>query len=36
MPGGWTSELLLEHFKTTAGMPLQAYGFLMPDGRKIL
>jgi NAD(P)-dependent dehydrogenase (short-subunit alcohol dehydrogenase family) len=36
MPGGWTSELLLEHFKTTAGMPLQAYGFLTPDGRKIL
>ena len=36
MPGGWTSELLLEHFKTTVGMPLQAYGFLTPDGRKIL
>ena len=36
MPGGWRSELLLEHFKTTVGMPLQAYGFLTPDGRKIL
>jgi hypothetical protein len=36
MPGGWTPELLLEHFKTTVGMPLQAYGFLTPDGRKIL
>lgn len=36
MPGGWTSELLREHFKTTVGMPLQAYGFLTPDGRKIL
>jgi NAD(P)-dependent dehydrogenase (short-subunit alcohol dehydrogenase family) len=36
MPGGWTHELLLEHFKTTVGMPLQAYGFLTPDGRKIL
>ena len=36
MPGGWTSELLLEHFKTTVGMPLQAFGFLTPDGRKIL
>jgi hypothetical protein len=36
MPGGWTSELLLKHFKTTVGTPLQAYGFLTPDGRKIL
>jgi 3-oxoacyl-[acyl-carrier protein] reductase len=36
MPGGWTPELLLEHFKTTVGMPLQAYGFLTPDGRKVL
>jgi NAD(P)-dependent dehydrogenase (short-subunit alcohol dehydrogenase family) len=36
MPGGWTPELLLEHFKTTVGMPLQAYGFLTPDGRKLL
>jgi NAD(P)-dependent dehydrogenase (short-subunit alcohol dehydrogenase family) len=36
MPGGWTPELLLQHFKTTVGMPLQAYGFLTPDGRKIL
>jgi NAD(P)-dependent dehydrogenase (short-subunit alcohol dehydrogenase family) len=36
LPGGWTAELLLEHFKTTVGMPLQAYGFLTPDGRKIL
>lgn len=36
MPGGWTVELLLEHFKTTAGMPLQAYGFLTPEGKKIL
>ena len=36
MPGGWTSELLLEHFKTTVGMPLQAFGFLTPNGRKIL
>jgi len=36
MPGGWTVEQLLEHFRTTVGMPLQAYGFLTPDGRKIL
>jgi NAD(P)-dependent dehydrogenase (short-subunit alcohol dehydrogenase family) len=36
MPGGWTVEQLLEHFKTTVGMPLQAYGFLTSDGRKIL
>ena len=36
MPGGWTSQLLLEHFETTVGMPLQAFGFLTPDGRKIL
>jgi NAD(P)-dependent dehydrogenase (short-subunit alcohol dehydrogenase family) len=36
MPGGWTPELLRQHFKTTVGMPLQAYGFLTPDGRKIL
>jgi hypothetical protein len=36
MPGGWTVEQLLEHFKTTVGMPLQPYGFLTPDGRKIL
>jgi len=36
MPGGWTPELLQQHFKTTVGMPLQAYGFLTPDGRKIL
>jgi 3-oxoacyl-[acyl-carrier protein] reductase len=36
MPGGWTSELLLQHFKTSVGTPLQAYGFLTPDGRKVL
>ena len=36
MPGGWTTELLMEHFKTTAGMPLQPYGWRTPDGRKIL
>ncbi len=36
MPGGWTTELLLQHFATTVGMPLQAYGFLAPDGRKLL
>ena len=36
MPGGWTVEQLLEHFKTTVGMPLQPYGFLTPDGRKLL
>lgn len=36
MPGGWTTELLLKHFKTTVGTPLQAYGFLTPDGRKVL
>ena len=36
MPEGWTPELLLEHFKTTVGMPLQSYGFLAPDGRKNL
>jgi hypothetical protein len=36
MPGGWTSELLLKHFKTAVGTPLQAYGFLTPDGRKVL
>ena len=34
MPGGWTVEHLLEHFKTTVGMPLQPYGFIAPDGRK--
>ena len=36
MPGGWTSELLSKHFKSTVGMPLQTYGFLTPDGRKAL
>ena len=36
MPGGWTSELLLKYFKTAVGTPLQAYGFLTPDGRKVL
>jgi NAD(P)-dependent dehydrogenase (short-subunit alcohol dehydrogenase family) len=36
MPGGWTAELLLKYFKTTVGTPLQAYGFLTPDGRKVL
>jgi len=36
LPEGWTTKLLLEHFKTTVGMPLQAYGFLTPDGRKLL
>lgn len=36
MPGGWTPELLLQHFKTAVGTPLQAYGFLTPDGRKVL
>jgi hypothetical protein len=36
MPGGWTTELLLEYFKTAVGTPLQAYGFLTPDGRKVL
>ncbi len=36
MPGGWTVEQLLEHFKTTVGMPLQTYGFRTPDGRKTL
>jgi len=36
MPGGWTPEMLREYFKTTAGMSLQAYGFLAADGRKIL
>ena len=36
LPGGWTSELLLKHFKTAVGTPLQAYGFLTPDGRKVL
>jgi NAD(P)-dependent dehydrogenase (short-subunit alcohol dehydrogenase family) len=36
MPGGWTSELLLKHFNTAVGTPLQAYGFLTPDGRKVL
>jgi NAD(P)-dependent dehydrogenase (short-subunit alcohol dehydrogenase family) len=36
MPGGWTSELLLKHFKTAVGTPLQAYGFLTPDGKKVL
>jgi NAD(P)-dependent dehydrogenase (short-subunit alcohol dehydrogenase family) len=35
-PAGWTVELLLNHFKTTVGMPLQPYGFLAPDGRKLL
>jgi len=36
MPGGWTSELLLKHFKSAVGTPLQTYGFLTPDGRKVL
>ncbi|MEW6672453.1 MAG: SDR family NAD(P)-dependent oxidoreductase, partial [Thermodesulfobacteriota bacterium] len=36
MPGGWTAELLLEHFRAAVGTPLQAFGFLTPDGRKIL
>jgi 3-oxoacyl-[acyl-carrier protein] reductase len=36
MPDGWTTELLLKHFKTAVGTPLQAYGFLTPDGRKVL
>ena len=36
MPDGWTPELLLKHFKTAVGTPLQAYGFLTPDGRKVL
>ena len=36
MPAGWTAELLLKHFKTAVGTPLQAYGFLTPDGRKLL
>jgi len=36
MPGGWTTELLLQHFKTAVGTPLQAYGWRTPDGRKIL
>ncbi|MFC1935795.1 SDR family NAD(P)-dependent oxidoreductase [Chloroflexota bacterium] len=26
MPGGWTIEQLLEHFKTAVGTPLQPYG----------
>jgi len=36
MPGGWTPELLLQHFKSAVGTPLQAYGFLTPEGRKVL
>ena len=36
IPGGWTAELLLQHFKSAVGTPLQAYGFLTPDGRKVL
>ena len=36
MPEGWTVEQLLEHFKTTVGMPLQPYGFMTPEGRKNL
>jgi NAD(P)-dependent dehydrogenase (short-subunit alcohol dehydrogenase family) len=36
MPGGWTVEQLLEHFRTAVGTPLQPYGSLTPDGRKIL
>ena len=34
MPGGWTVEQLLGHFKTTVGMPLQPFGFIAPDGTK--
>jgi 3-oxoacyl-[acyl-carrier protein] reductase len=34
MPGGWTVDGLMAHFKTTVGMPLQAYGFIAPDGTK--
>ena len=29
-------EQLLEHFRTAVGTPLQPYGSLTPDGRKIL
>ncbi len=36
MPGGWTVEQLAEHFRTAVGTPLQPYGSLTPDGRKIL
>jgi NAD(P)-dependent dehydrogenase (short-subunit alcohol dehydrogenase family) len=36
MPAGWTAELLRKHFKTAVGTPLQAYGFLTADGRKVL
>jgi 3-oxoacyl-[acyl-carrier protein] reductase len=36
MPGGWTVDQLMEHFKTTVGMPLQPFGFIAPDGRKNL
>lgn len=36
MPGGWTVDLLLAHFKSTVGSPLQPFGFLSPDGRKLL
>jgi NAD(P)-dependent dehydrogenase (short-subunit alcohol dehydrogenase family) len=36
MPSGWTTELLLQHFKETAGTPLQSYGSFTPEGRKIL
>ena len=36
MPGGWTVEQLLEHFKTTVGMQLQPYAARTPAGRKTL
>ena len=36
MPGGWTLELMQQYFKTAVGTPLQAYGFLTADGRKVL
>ncbi len=34
MPGGWTAEQLLEHFRTTVGGQLEAIGFKTSDGKR--
>ena len=36
MPDGWTADSLLKYFKSAVGTPLQAYGFLTAEGRKVL
>lgn len=34
MPGGWTIDALLDHFKTTVGLQLQTFGFRGADGKR--